>query len=127
MLVLPGHISEDQLVNASHEAEKKGSTLQEELVYEGLILDKNLGRTIADYFDHHFVDLHEVTIKDEYLEFIPEIVARAQRTIVCGVTDDTLSLATEKINNYEFFRLLEKKTGRNISVFLQLLRGLIMH
>lgn len=123
MLVLPGHLSEDQLVNVFNEAEKKGATLQEELVYQGLILDKNLGRTIADYFDHHFVDLHEATIKDEYLEVIPEIVARAQRTIVCGVTDDTLSLATEKINNYEFFRLLEKKTGRNISVFFATTQG----
>lgn len=116
MLVPPGHLTEEQFRHATEEAERKGLFFQEELLEEGLISDKDLGRTIADYFDHHFVDLQGVDIKDEYLTYFPEIVAHAQRAVVCDVSDDVLSLATEQIHNYEFFRLLEKKTGKKISV-----------
>ena len=124
MLVPPGHLTEEQFRHATEEAERKGLFFQEELLEEGLISDKDLGRTIADYFDHHFVDLQGVDIKDEYLTYFPEIVAHAQRAVVCDVSDDVLSLATEQIHNYEFFRLLEKKTGKKISVLYATPHGL---
>ncbi len=123
MLVLPGHITEDKLILAVVESGKKGISISEQLINEGLILDKDLGRTIADFFDHHFVDLKEIEIKDEYLDIIPEIVARAQRSIVYGITDETITVATELIENYEFFRLLEKKTRKNVLVNYATTRG----
>jgi len=124
MLVPPGHITEEQFSSAVTESLNKKISLPEELIGQGLISDKNLGRTIADFFDIHFVDLGEAVTKYEYLSLMPEIVARAQRAIVFDVSDNTLSLATDQIDNYEFFRLLEKKTGKNISVFYATSRGI---
>src|SRR3989344_2442401 len=117
MLVPPGHITEEQFSSAVTESLNKKISLPEELIGQGLISDKNLGRTIADFFDIHFVDLGESVTKYEHLALMPEIVARAQRAVVFDVSDTILSLATDQIDNYEFFRLLEKKTGKNISVF----------
>ena len=124
LLVLPGHITEEQFANAVIESTNKKVSLQDELVEQCLISDKNLGRTIADYFDFHFIDLGETVIKYEHLLLIPEIVARAQRAVVCDISDTALVLATDRIDNYEFFRLLEKKTGKNISVFYATERGI---
>jgi len=124
MLVLPGHVAEEQFSNAVTASVNKNISLQEELIEQGLISDKNLGRTIADFFDIHFVDLGESVTKYEHLALMPEIVARAQRAIVFDVSDTILSLATDQIDNYEFFRLLEKKTGKNISVFYATSRGI---
>lgn len=116
MLVTPGHVSDEQFLNVVAEATKNEVSLYEEIMAEHLISDKNLGRTIADFFDYHFIDLFETTIKHEFLDFIPEVVARAQRVIIYSVTEETVGLATEKIDNYDFFRLLEKKMGRNMSI-----------
>ncbi len=124
MLVLPGHVTEEQFSDAVTESTNKKISLQEELIEKSLVSDKNLGRTIADYFDVHFIDLGETVTKYEYLLLIPEIVARAQRAVVFDVSDTTLSLATDRIDNYEFFHLLEKKTGKNISAFYATERGI---
>ena len=124
MLVPAGHVTEEQFAHATGEAQRKGISFSEELIEEGLISDTDLGKTIADFFDHHFVDLHGVEIQDKFLTYFPEAVARAQRAIIFAVSDDTLSLATEYIDNYEFFRLLEKKTGKHIMVQYATMRGI---
>lgn len=116
MLVLPGHITEEQFLGAVESAKQKNISPEEYLVDEGLISDENLGRTIADFFDSHFIDLGEVVIKDNFLECIPEIVARAQRAVIFEITDTSIQLATEKVHNYEFFKLLEKKQGKAVVV-----------
>ncbi len=124
MLVPPGHLSEEQFSDAVAEAEQKKVSLQEYFVNAGLISDVNLGRTIAEFFEYRFIDLHEVVIKDEYLKIIPEIVARSQRAVVYGIEGDVLNLATENIENYEFLKLLEKKTGQKISLHYATQKGI---
>jgi len=124
MLVVAGHLTEEQFSEVVAEAEKKSCSISEQIFSEGLISDKDLGLTIADFFDCHFTDLSEKNIDDSPLEYLPEIVARAQRAVVIGVSDTTLNLATEKIKNYEFFRLLEKKTGKVLSVSYASARGI---
>lgn len=117
MLVAPGHITETQLLESQQKADARGVPLSSILIEDGLITDQNLGKTVADFFDYHFADLSEMTIKDEYLMLIPELVARSQRAVVFGVEDGVLWLATENFDNYEFFKLLEKKTQKEIAVF----------
>jgi type II secretory ATPase GspE/PulE/Tfp pilus assembly ATPase PilB-like protein len=124
MLVSPGHITQKDFELAISNAVSKKITVQQELIESGLISDENLGRTVADFFDYHFVDLHEVALKDEQLTYIPQVVARAQRAVVFGATDTQLQIATENIDNYEFFRLVEKKTGKEVSLYYATAQGL---
>lgn len=124
MLVPPGHVTEAQFLAAVEASAYKRLSLQEELIEDGLISDENLGRTIADFFDYHFVNLNELVIKDEYLAYIPQVVAYAQRCIVFGATDTAVQVATQNVENYEFFRLLQKKTGKEIEVFYATKNGL---
>ncbi len=117
MLVPPGHITLEQFSASLLHAEQKNTPLALQLIEDGLVTDENLGRTIADFFDYHFVDLHELNQRDEFLTCIPEVVARAQRAVIFEMNDTELKLATENPENYEFFRLLEKKTGKKLSIF----------
>jgi len=117
MLVPPGHLSEEQFTASVERSGQKKISLLESLVVDGLITDENLGKTIADFFDHKFADLGEVRIDEASLDCMPEVVARSQRAIVFGMEGDILNVATENVDNYEFFKLLEKKTGKSATVF----------
>ena len=117
MLVLPGHLTKEQFDASVLAAHNEHLSLQVYLSSEGLISDENLGRTIADFFDCHFADLHKITIKDECLAYIPEVVVRAQRAVIFEATDTEVHVATELLQNYEFFTLLQKKIGKKLVIF----------
>lgn len=117
LLVGPGHIREVDFDAAAKEAAEKNISLESILVNEGLISDKELGRTIADGFNYHFVDLKQIKVTRDFLNIIPEVVARSQQAIIFEQDGDILKLATSNPNNYEFIKLLEKKTGRSIKIY----------
>lgn len=117
LLVNPGHINKADFDNAVQEAGKKKEPLASFLVEEGLISDEHLGQTIADAFDFIFVDLKKTKIAEDLLDLMPEVVARSQRAIPFEISGNILKIATSKPKNYEFFKLLEKKTGFRVEVY----------
>lgn len=117
MLVPPGHVTEEKFSLSVAHAEQKKISISDALVQDGIITDENLGKTIADFYDYRFVDLGEMRIDENFLEYLPEVVARAQGAIVFGVEENVINLATENVDNYEFIKLLEKKTGKKIALF----------
>ena len=117
LLTGPGHISEADFEATVKEAKKKDRPLERLLVEKGLVSDENLGRTIADSFDYHFVDLKKVKITDDLLDLIPEVVARSQQAIAFERTSDTiLKVAMSNPDNFEFIKLLERKSGCRIEI-----------
>jgi len=117
LLVGPGHLSMADFKFAQNEARKEKMPLEQLLVEKGLIPDENLGKTIADGFGYHFIDLKTVKIPKPLLELIPEVAARAQQAIVFKKTKDSIQLASPHPDNYEFIKLLERQTGREVKVY----------
>lgn len=117
LLVTPGHVTEKDFGAAQKKAERDGTSLSEALVDAEFITDENLGKTLADHYDLHYKSLHEANIEDSFLEYFPEVVARAQRAVVFGVTDESLKVATTKPDNFEFIALVGKKAGRHVELF----------
>lgn len=120
LLVAPGHISEEVFDAAKEGASKHKTPLDYYLVEEGFVKDENLGKVVADALKYPFVSLKKENIdeiSDRLLSYIPEAVARSQQAIVIGEEGDALKLATAHPDNYEFIKQLEKKTGKNISVY----------
>ncbi len=114
ILVEPGHITADQLQSVFKKAEETKKHILQILVEDGYISDNNLGRTIADDFGYKFIDLEQETIHKDLLTIIPEAVARKQHAIAYHENDDAVYVATTKPDNYAFFQLLSKKTGKRI-------------
>ena len=117
LLVSPGHIPEKEFNDAVKKAKEENTSLQNFLVEKGLILDKNLGKTIAEHFDYRFVDLKKEEISEEVLRIVPELVARMQEVIAFDRGKDGFKIAMANPNNYEMVKWLEKKTGEKVKVY----------
>jgi len=116
IFVSPGHVSLDDFSHAVEISKKTNTTLELQLVDLGYVSDYNLGKTIADAFEYPFCDLTKITIEERFLDIIPEIVARAQASVVYDETSELLFVATLIPDNFEFQKLLEKKTGKKVHV-----------
>jgi type IV pilus assembly protein PilB len=117
LLTGPGHITEADFESAEADSEKKGMVLEEVLVTNGLIADENLGKVISDYAGYNFVDLKKLRIPSDFIDMIPEIVARSQRVIVFERSEEGLKLASADPGNIEFIKLLEKTTGEKVTAY----------
>jgi len=119
-LLVPKHVSKDDFDMVAAEAKKKNVPLDLLLTEKGFIQDSTLGRIIADETGCEFLDIKRtqiVEIDSELLDYIPEAVAYAQKTVVLEQDKDTLKVITSNPDNYTFFKLLEKKSGKKVKVF----------
>lgn len=120
LLVEPGHVKAGDFDMAQKEAAGKDVSLQKILVEKGLIKDEQLGRIIADEAGYDFKDLKRANIEeisDNLLELIPEVVATSQKAIAFEKDEEKVKVATSKPDNYPFFKILEKKIGREVEVY----------
>jgi len=114
LLVRPGHIGEADFELAKKESEKKNITIEQILVEKSLISDENLGRTIADNFDYHFVNLKKEKIDEEILNLIPELVARSRGVIAISRIKDGIKVGMTNPEDVEALHFIEKRLGENI-------------
>lgn len=117
IFVSSGHIEKSIFESLAEEAARKRIPLESLIIEKGLISDEHLGKTIADSLNYYFIDLKNIAIPENLLNLIPEAVARAQGAILFDQISETLKLATFKPLNYEFIKLLERKTGRKIEIY----------
>ncbi|PIP30115.1 hypothetical protein COU12_01695 [Candidatus Jorgensenbacteria bacterium CG10_big_fil_rev_8_21_14_0_10_54_38] len=117
LLVERGYVNKADFESALEEAEKTNTPLERALVERGAISDEHLGKIIAEGINCPFIDLRRVKILDEFLNIIPEVVARSQQAIIFDRAPTGLKLATSNPENYEFIKLLERKTGGPVEVF----------
>lgn len=119
-LLVPKHVSKDDFDMVAAEAKKKNVPLDLLLTEKGFIQDSTLGRIIADETGCEFLDIKRtqiVEIDSDLLDYIPEAVAYAQKTVALEQDKDTLKVITSNPDNYTFFKLLEKKSGKKVKVF----------
>ncbi len=120
ILVEPGHIIKTDFDTAKKLATEEGMPLDRMLVEKGLINDEVIGKLIADATGYPFISLKKANIEEittELLGYIPEAVAFAQGAIVFEKEGDLLKVLTSNPSNYNFFNILEKKTGKKIKIF----------
>ncbi len=117
LLVEPGHVTADAFDSLVQESERKHSSIEHLLTSKGLVTDENLGKTIADAYDFHFVDLKKVKISEEALAYVPEAVARSRGVIAFNKTDTALDVAMTDPTDAEMRGFLEKRAGVPVRVF----------
>ena len=95
-------------------AEEKGLPILDYLPESGLITDNHLGQLLASMFQMSYVDLSQERITKEMLELLPEIVARSQEAVIFRDDEKGVHLATTNPNNYEFFKMIERRFNKKV-------------
>lgn len=120
ILIEGGYVHEVDFEMIREEANEKEQPLEKMLIEKGAVKDEVLGKIVADNSGYPFVKLKHANIEEitpELLHYIPQDVAYAQRAIVFEEEDDTLKVASTNPDNYNFFKLLEKKTGKEVKPY----------
>ncbi len=109
-------VTKDQIENVAADAKKSGSSIIDTLIVGGYVADEILGQIIADILGYPFVRLQAVSINDDALRLIPEIVARSQHVIAYAWGPDGVQIAMADPENLELHELLRKRMGELIQV-----------
>lgn len=106
-----GLVEEAALEKLFLEAQRKGANLYELIVSRDVLPDFYLGRVLAEGLKYPFVALTRVSIPEDVLQIIPEIVAKNQKMMAFEMGKDGLKLAMADPTNYELKEFVEKKVG----------------
>jgi type IV pilus assembly protein PilB len=104
-------IPTDTLDDLLEESEDKEILLGDLLIQKDLMSSKNLGRIVADMVSVAYVDLSSISIKEDILKIIPEVVARKQKIIAFKKDKEGLHIATTDPTNRNVTEFIEKKVG----------------
>jgi len=98
-------------------SQKEKKPLSDIILGKDLITDENLGKEIADIIKTSFVRLSEVSIPQEILKIIPEVVAKKQKIIAFKKDKEGLHLAMANPHDLEVVDFTKKKTGLPVIIY----------
>ena len=114
-----GKISEDQLGKLRKEQESTHHPLQDLVLQQEVISDKELTQLFAKYAGFEFVDLDPTKISSETLGLIPERIAKQYNVVVFAVNEDgKKKLAMEDPDDVQAVDFLKKQLGNDIDIFI---------
>lgn len=109
-------IDEHQLDQSFEYAKKANLNLGDILLDKDLITDENIGRIISDLLSIPLIRLSTMSIPDDVLHIIPEIVAKKQNIIAYKNDANGLYIATSDPTNLENIEFIKKKSGLPVIV-----------
>lgn len=111
LLVLPGHISADDLKAAEAEASVSARPLLEVIVEKNLIREEQLGRLIAEDLGIGLIDLKQEVIDENVLQVVPELVAASQGVVAISRSQEGIRLGMRDPADQEIRHQIEKRFG----------------
>lgn len=110
-------ITKDQLATQHEQAKTEKKSLQELVVKNNLVSEKDLTKLYAKEVDVPFIELNPKEIQREILLLIPERIARQYKVILFGVEEDgSKLLAMEDPDDIQAVNFLQKQLGTNLKV-----------
>lgn len=107
----------DQLQESLKLAEVKKDFLGDILLDRGLIGEENLGQIIADLNHIPFANLAEISIPEDVLKTVPEIIAKKHKLVAFKKDEQGLHVATANLSGQATFQALAKKTGLSVVTY----------
>ncbi|HSX43840.1 MAG TPA: GspE/PulE family protein [Candidatus Saccharimonadales bacterium] len=108
----------DEQIKSLHEQEKtEKKPLQDLVIKNNLLSEKELTKLYAGEVDVPFVELNAKEIKREILRLIPERIARQYKVVLFAVEDDgSKLLAMEDPDDIQAINFLQKQLGTDVKV-----------
>ncbi len=118
ILLKSGFVDEKELKKAVSTAKEMKKSLEDVLIFRGLITEKALGQLVAEHLNVPFISLSGTVIPENVLNLIPERLARNYRILPFKVEKDNLHLAMEDPKDFEVLEFAKRKTGKRIVPYL---------
>ena len=91
--------------------------LTDVLIDRNVLKAEQLGALLANLYKVKFIDLSKEAIAKDVLSVIPEVVANNKMAIAFRRDETGLKVAMADPEDYEFIKMLQKKTGEDIVVY----------
>lgn len=112
-------VTPEQIASLHEQSEAEKKPLQDLVVQNNLINEKDLTKLYAEEIDVPYVELNPKEIKREVLKLIPERIARQYSVVLFGVEEDkTKLLAMEDPDDIQAVSFLQKQLGEDIRVHI---------
>lgn len=117
MLSDAGKVNEEQLSGLREQVKTEKKPLQDVVVKNNLISEKDLTKLYAKEIELPFIELNAEEIPREVLRLIPERIARQYKAVLFGVEDSgTRLLAMEDPDDVQALNFLQKQLGSDLKV-----------
>lgn len=119
LLTAAEKIKADQLTSFREQQKAEKKTLQELVIANGLISEKELTKLYAAEIDVPFVELNTNELQREVLKLIPERIAKQYNVVLFGIDEDgSKLLAMEDPDDIQAVNFLQKQLGQNVKIHI---------
>ena len=119
LLQSTGKFTPEQLTALREQETNDKKPLQDIVLKNGLLSEKELTKLYADEIEVAFVELNPKEIKREVLKALPERIARQYKAVVFDVDKSKiLSLAMEDPDDIQALNFLHKQLGSDLKIYI---------
>ena len=111
IIVGSGFVEENEYDDAYQSAVDMGRSVQDFLVFRGLVSSETLSKLNADYLKVPYISMKRYVIADEVLALVPEKMAKTYRMVPLAREGEQMKLAMEDPSNVEAIEFVKRHTG----------------
>lgn len=112
-------VTKEQIDALKEESARSRRPLQDMVIQNKLVDEKELAQAFADYAQIPFVEIEPKDIPQEVLNRIPERIARQYNAVLFKVDEDgTQHLAMDDPDDVQAVNFIEKQIGENIKLYV---------
>ena len=119
LLTQGDHITNEQLTALKEEGARSRRPMQDLVIQNEIINEKELTKLFAEYADIPFIEVDPSDIPSDILEKIPEHIARQYNAILFKIDQDGLQhLAMDDPDDVQAVDFIEKQIGENTRIYI---------
>lgn len=117
LLLKAGKIQEGDLPKLAEQVEAEKKPLQDIVIKNNIVNEKELTRLYADFIDIPFAEINAKELDREVLKLIPERIARKYKAVIIGLNEDGRNvLAMEDPDDIQAVDFIQKQLGKELFV-----------
>ncbi|MBI5466168.1 MAG: type II/IV secretion system protein [Candidatus Kerfeldbacteria bacterium] len=124
VLVDTGLVTTEDWQKATTEAGRSGQQVVDILIGQGTVTEDFVAETLAEHLGLPVVDLKKVEAPINYMEILPENVAKGRGLVIYGEQEGALLVAMEDPLDLQTVEYLKFRTGKPVRVALSAATGL---
>jgi type IV pilus assembly protein PilB len=119
LLKATGKFTEEQLTALREQETQEKKPLQDLVIKNNLLTEKELTKLYADEIEVPFIELNAKEIKRDVLKALPERIARQYRAVVFDAEKSgAISIAMEDPDDIQALNFLHKQLGNDLKIYI---------